>query len=76
MSFERWLLFLAFANERFFNLFTEAENTPKHLSKLENFEYKISAKNDSHRLKDGTYFSVFRRVQQAFYASSVINNYL
>ena len=46
--------FLSYCYERFCNHFTEAENTPKHLSKLKNVEYKISAKNDPHRLKDGT----------------------
>ena len=52
------------------------ENTPKHLSKLENVEYKTSAKNDPHRLKDVTYFPIFKRVQPVFGAYSVINNYL
>ena len=30
----------------------------------------------THRLKVGTYFTIFRRVQQVFRAYSVINNYL
>ena len=75
MSFEKWLIFFFIVNERFCNLFTEAENTPKRLSKLKNVEYKISAKNDPHRLKDGTYFPMFRRVQPIFCPYSVINNY-
>ena len=29
---------------------------------------KISAKNDPERLKNGTYFTIFRREQQAFSA--------
>ena len=76
MSFEKWLIFFFIVNERFCNLFTEAENTPKRLSKLKNVEYKISAKNDPHRLKDGTYFPIFRRVEPLFCAYSVINNCL
>ena len=76
LSFERWLLFLAIVNERFCNLFTEAEDTPKHLAKLKNVEYKISAKNDPHRLKDGTYFPIFKRVQPVFCADAVMSNYL
>ena len=76
MSFEKWLIFFFIVNERFCNLFTEAENTPKRLSKLKNVEYKISAKNDPHRLKDGTYFPIFRRVEPLFCAYSVINNFL
>ena len=75
MRFEKWLIFFFIVNERFCNLFTEAENTPKRLSKLKNVEYKISAKNDPHRLKDGTYFPMFRRVQPIFCPYSVINNY-
>ena len=36
---------------------------------------KTPAKNDSHRLKDGTYFTKFRRVQKVFRAYLMINNY-
>ena len=56
--------------------FTEAEDKPKHLAKLKNVEYKISAKNDSHRLKDCTYFPILRKVEPLFCAYSVVNNCL
>ena len=32
------------------------------------FKYKISPKNDPGRLKDSTYFIIFRKIQQVFVA--------
>ena len=58
-----------------FVIFLLKRKTPKHLAKLKNVEYKISAKNDPHRLKDRTYFPIFRRVEPLF-PYSVINNCL
>ena len=43
---------------------------------LSPLEFKMSDKKRPRKLKIGTSFTIFNRVQQAFSAHSVINNYL
>ena len=75
----RWLHFWRISNDPFSNLFTSVENILKHLIKLfwlfirsvtgvfwpwVPLNVKYLLKHDTHRLKDGTYFTIFRRLQQ------------